>query len=138
LTAFFLNSFSRAFGRDFRGISPEALNLIEHYAWPGNIRELRNVIERICIMKYGPELLSEYLPVEIRDNTACTDASSKTTASRVYSPSDIKGLDEAVMEFEREIICQALTQNKGNVLQTAIQLKIPRGTLRYKMEKYGL
>jgi DNA-binding NtrC family response regulator len=49
-----------------------------------------------------------------------------------------RGLDDAVMEFEKGIISQALVKTRGNVLQTAIMLKIPRGTLRYKMYKYGL
>ncbi|MBC8017482.1 MAG: sigma-54-dependent Fis family transcriptional regulator [Verrucomicrobia bacterium] len=138
LAAFFLDSFSCAFGRDFRGVSPEALNLMEHYSWPGNIRELRNVIERICIMKSGPELLSEHLPVEILGGTSGMAASAGPfTIKGPLLPVD-KGLDEAVMDFEKAIIQQALIQSKGNVLQTASLLKIPRGTLRYKMDKYGL
>jgi DNA-binding NtrC family response regulator len=48
------------------------------------------------------------------------------------------GLDDAVMEFEKAIISQALDKARGNVLQTANMLKIPRGTLRYKMDKYEL
>jgi DNA-binding NtrC family response regulator len=139
LAAFFLNSFSRAFGRDFRGVSPDALKLMQQYAWPGNIRELRNVIERICIMKYGPELLAEHLPVEIRGNAAGIMVSS-SGMFMVKGPvlPEGKGLDDAVMDFEKTIIRQALTLSKGNVLQTASRLKIPRGTLRYKMDKYGL
>jgi DNA-binding NtrC family response regulator len=133
LTSFFLNSFSSAFGRDFRGVSPEALNLMEHYSWPGNIRELRNVIERICIMKHGPELLPEHLPVEIHGTAAGGTPPCKAPALSVNT-----GLEEAVMEFEKAIIQEALIHSKGNVLQTASQLKIPRGTLRYKMDKYGL
>ncbi|MDA8429820.1 MAG: sigma-54 dependent transcriptional regulator [Geobacteraceae bacterium] len=138
LCSFFLNSFSRAFGRDFRGVSPEALQLMEQYAWPGNIRELRNVIERICIMHPGPELLAEQLPLEIRSGTSASDPLFGTyTAKGPTLPVD-KGLDEAVIDFEKAIIHQALQRSKGNVLQAAHQLKIPRGTLRYKMDKYGL
>jgi len=139
LAAFFLNSFSLAFGRDFRGVSPEALQLMQQYAWPGNIRELRNVIERICIMKSGPELLAEHLPVEIRGTVA--DAfvtASGTPPLKGPALPEGTGLDDAVMEFEKAIIRQALTVSRGNVLQTATRLKIPRGTLRYKMDKYGL
>lgn len=134
LTSFFLDSFSNAFGRDFCGVSPEALHLMERYAWPGNIRELRNVIERICIMNHGPELRAEHLPVEIRGTTADI---ATLTASTPPLPPD-KGLEDAVMDFEIAIIQQALSLTKGNVLQTASLLKIPRGTLRYKMDKYGL
>ena len=138
LSAFFLNNFSCAFGRDFRGVSTEAQNLMEAYSWPGNIRELRNVIERICIMKYGPELLAEHLPVEIRGSTAgATSSVGPLTNKAPTLPLDT-GLEDAVMEFEKNIIQQALAHTKGNVLQTATLLKIPRGTLRYKMDKFGL
>jgi DNA-binding NtrC family response regulator len=138
LAAFFLNSFSRAFGRDFRGISPDALQLMEQYAWPGNIRELRNVIERICIMKYGPELLVEHLPIEICCGVGGATPSAGAFMLKAPPLPDGTGLEDAVMEFEKAIIRQALIHTKGNVLQTASRLKIPRGTLRYKMDKYDL
>ena len=138
LAACFLESFSSAFGRDFRGVSPEAAELLQRYAWPGNIRELRNVIERICIMQHGPTLLPEYLPVEIRGIQATSGLSSSQLANRFIQLPAEQGLEEAVIEYEKAIIGHALQQTRGNVLQTAAILKVPRGTLRYKMEKYGL
>ena len=134
IAAYFLDTFSRSFGRDFKEISPEASRLMEEYRWPGNIRELRNVVERICIMKYGPALLPEHLPLEIRGTTAPADQNRAATAAPLME----NGLDDAVMNFEKNIIRQALEKTGGNVLQTASMLKIPRGTLRYKMDKYGL
>jgi len=134
IAAFFLDTFSRSFGRDFKELSPEAVRLMERYRWPGNIRELRNVIERICIMKSGPALLPEHLPQEIRGISA--------PAAQSFAPTAVlpieNGLDDAVMNFEKNIIRQALEKTGGNVLQTASMLKIPRGTLRYKMDKYEL
>jgi DNA-binding NtrC family response regulator len=138
LTSFFLNNFSRSFGRDFRGVSPDALILMEQYAWPGNIRELRNVLERICIMKSGPELQVEYLPAEIRGITAGTVSSVGSSTTQGPAIPAGQGLEEAVIDFEKSIIRHALTHSKGNVLQAAGILKIPRGTLRYKLDKYGL
>ena len=137
LASYFLDSFSRAFGRDFRDVSPEAERLMEQYAWPGNIRELRNVIERICIMRSGPTLLPEQLPQEIRDLQANRLPSTGLAAELASLPPDL-GLDEAICAMERSLIEQALEKTAGNVLQTALNLKIPRGTLRYKMDKYGL
>ena len=140
LAAYFLDSFSRSFGRDFREVSSEAAELMKQYAWPGNIREVRNVIERICIMKHGPALLAEHLPPEIRGiSPAPASASSigQPGSKAPLLPAD-QGLEEAVIDFEKSIISRALQQTKGNVLQTASILKIPRGTLRYKMDKYGL
>jgi DNA-binding NtrC family response regulator len=137
LAAYFLDSFSRAFGRDFREVSAAAAELMKQYKWPGNIRELRNVIERICIMKTGPALLPEHLPQEIH-GIATTPGLLPSAGGSIPHRSLEAGLDEAVAEFEKAIISQALHKTRNNVLQTANLLKIPRGTLRYKMDKYGL
>lgn len=138
IASYFLDTFSRSFGRDFKTLSAEAVQLMKEYQWPGNIRELRNVIERICIMNYGPTLLSEHLPQEIR----IASPSAGSLATRQSSSSELLttdiGLEDAVTNFEKDIIRQALEKNRGNVLQTAAMLKIPRGTLRYKMDKYEL
>jgi len=135
LAACFLDEFSRSFGRHFTGVSGEAVALMERYSWPGNVRELRNVIERICIMHAGPLLLPEHLPQEIRAAGA-----AQLSAGPGGTPQlpDGKGLEDALSDYERAIIGQALKMTGGNVQQTATLLKIPRGTLRYKMEKYGL
>ncbi len=135
LASFFLDMFSSSFGRDFHRISPEAAEFMIGYGWPGNIRELRNVIERICIMYQGPTLLAQYLPVEIRN---CSIHPAPTVSVPDFIANGEAGLEEQVIEFERAIICHALKISGGNVLQTATALKIPRGTLRYKMEKYDL
>jgi DNA-binding NtrC family response regulator len=137
LASYFLDGFSRSFGRDFRDVSAEAEALMEQYAWPGNIRELRNVIERICIMRSGPTLLPEHLPQEIKDLRQPEDTSGAALTARLGLPADL-GLEEAICAMERSLIEQALQATAGNVLQTALNLKIPRGTLRYKMDKYGL
>ena len=137
LAAFFLDSFSRAFGRDFRSVSDEAERLMEQYAWPGNIRELRNVIERICIMRSGPTLLPEHLPQEIRSTQPTHPLAGEGTTKLAVLPPEL-GLEDAICALEKSLIQQALQKTGGNVLQTATILKIPRGTLRYKMDKYGL
>jgi DNA-binding NtrC family response regulator len=138
IAAYFLDTFSRSFGRDFKSLSPEAAQLMADYRWPGNIRELRNVIERICIMNYGPDLLPEHLPQEIRGMPPVNISSAlHQTPNNSALPADC-GLDDAVMNFEKNLIRLALEKNGGNVLQTAATLKIPRGTLRYKMDKYEI
>jgi len=134
LAAYFLDSFSRSFGRDFRDVSPQAEQLMAQYAWPGNVRELRNVIERICIMRSGPTLLPEHLPQEIRSSHSLQPAAAEAP---ITIAGDL-GLEEAISAIEKSLIRQALQKSGGNVLQTAANLKIPRGTLRYKMDKYGL
>jgi len=127
---FFLEIYSRKFSRDFKMIDPTALEMLTGYRWPGNIRELKNTIERICIMNCGPSLLPEYLPAEM----------TATAADVLSSFPEISGLglEEAVIRFEVQIIKSALEKSGWNVLQAAQFLKIPRGTLRYKMEKMGI
>ena len=129
LVKFFLELYSRRYSRDFNDVAPEALNLLAAYSWPGNIRELKNSIERICIMHNNPLLLPQHLPEEISNH-------AKTRTKRVHGSADLEsGLEEAVCRFERELILAALESSGNNVLQAANILKIPRGTLRYKMEK---
>jgi DNA-binding NtrC family response regulator len=130
LAAFFLEVYSRKFSRTFREIDPHAHRLLAAYPWPGNIRELKNTIERICIMQSGPVLLPEHLPPEI--------GRPATAAAQPAPAGGAEGLEEAVSRFERELIAAALDRCGGNVLQAAKALQVPRGTLRYKMEKYGL
>jgi transcriptional regulator with PAS, ATPase and Fis domain len=132
LVKFFLELYSRRYSRDFNDVAPEALHLLGAYNWPGNIRELKNSIERICIMHNNPLLLPQHLPEEI-----CTQAKKNT--GRAYDSADFEaGLEEAVCRFERDLILVALENSGNNVLQAANLLKIPRGTLRYKMEKLGI
>jgi DNA-binding NtrC family response regulator len=132
LVTFFLEIYSRKFSRSFSSIDPEALKVMMNYSWPGNIRELKNIIERICIMQSGPKLLSEYLPSEVTGNSR--KSPELIDMSAVFE----SGLEEAVNRFEKELIASALSKCGKNVLQTAQLLKIPRGTLRYKMEKMGI
>ena len=132
LAKYFLSLFSQAFGKAFTGIANDAEQKMLTYGWPGNVRELRNIIERICIMSNGPVLESSHLPPEIQGMVNCG-------GNCLSAPSDIsKGLEEAVSEYEKSLVRQAIEQSGGNVLKASLLLKIPRGTLRYKMEKYGL
>uniref|UniRef100_A0A831UCT4 Sigma-54-dependent Fis family transcriptional regulator n=1 Tax=Geobacter metallireducens TaxID=28232 RepID=A0A831UCT4_GEOME len=133
VAAYYLEKYSRDMSRGFEGISPAAARLLEAYSWPGNIRELKNVMEKICIMHRGPLLLPEHLPPdmaggETRPSSAGLDAVLASGG----------GLEEAVGAFERQLLRDALSRCGGNVLQAASLLKIPRGTLRYKLDKYGL
>jgi two-component system response regulator AtoC len=132
LAKFYLMRYNRSFSRNFQEISSEALKLMECYDWPGNIREMKNVIERICIMHGGPVLKPEYLPHELYLCERKSDmVASDTTGMET-------GLEEAIEVYEKQLIRSALERTAGNVLQAAQMLQVPRGTLRYKMAKYGL
>jgi len=115
LAKYFLDSFSRSFGKAFQGISPTALELLEAYSWPGNVRELRNIIERICIMRNATLLEAEHLPAELHS----------TTVNLPPVPSQVGGLEQTVANFEKQIITQALAETDGNVVKASLALKIP-------------
>jgi DNA-binding NtrC family response regulator len=133
LAKFYLDRFSRAFSRTFQEISPDTLRMLEAYQWPGNIRELKNVIERICIMHDGPALLPVHLPREINP----LDTAEKAKSAAVMADLPL-GLEAATDRYEKELIQAALDMTGNNVLQAAQILRIPRGTLRYKMVRHGL
>ncbi|GFE58891.1 sigma-54 dependent transcriptional regulator [Geobacter sp. AOG1] len=133
LATFYLEQFNRTFSRGFQEIEPAALDLMRRYDWPGNIRELKNAIERICIMHSGPCLKPDHLPHELTQQNGQDMLTTQQWATEL-----VLGLEEATERYESALIRQALEQTGGNVLQTAQLLKVPRGTLRYKMGKYGL
>lgn len=110
-----------------REISPEAMQAMERYAWPGNVRQLRNALERILLLNdEGPIALS-HLPQEIQG--AAVDGERTV----VLPPSGLS-LDE----LERELIAQALERAGGNKTGAARLLGLSRDTLRYRLEKYGI
>jgi DNA-binding NtrC family response regulator len=133
LLAFFLKHFSGAFNKNIREISREALDLLMRYHWPGNVRELRNVVERICIMNDVPTIMPDCLPREIWGEEP------RREAPREYQvPPEGLLFEEVIEQLEKGLISQAVQMTGGNVAKTARLLSLPRGTLRYKMEKYGL
>ncbi len=105
-----------------RVLSDEATHRLIGYDWPGNIRELANVIERAVLMCDGPELLPSHLPPEI-----ISDAAGQT---RIPA-----GL---LQENERDMIVKALRENHWNQSKTARTLGISRDNLRYRLKKYNI
>lgn len=133
LLDYFLKRFTREFNKKIRDISRPALDLLMRYHWPGNVRELRNVVERICIM-YDAEIITpEMLPGEIWGEAPRREA----PFSFEIPPEGIM-LEEMVNDVEKELISKALQITANNVAKTSRLLNIPRGTLRYKLEKYEL
>lgn len=133
LLDFFLKHFSSAFNKDIREISRQALDLLMRYHWPGNVRELRNVVERICIMNDCQTIRPDCLPREIWG-----EAPLKEMPFEYQVPPEGILFEEVVEQVEKSLISQAAQMTAGNVAKTARLLSLPRGTLRYKMEKYGL
>jgi DNA-binding NtrC family response regulator len=133
LLDYFIKRFSREFNKRIREISRDALDLLIRYHWPGNVRELRNVVERICIMHNAEVIKPDFLPGEIWGEAPRREA----PCSYDIPPEGIM-LEEMIGEIEKDLIEKAVRITGGNVAKTARLLNVPRGTLRYKLEKYGV
>ena len=124
LASYYVDLFNREFKRHVRGVSPDALKMLEPYHWPGNIRELRNAIERAM-------LLVEHEWLEPGDFTTLTRVA---TQAEFKLPAEGISLDEV----ERQLLVQALERSRGNQAQAGQLLGINRDQVRYRMEKFGL
>jgi transcriptional regulator with PAS, ATPase and Fis domain len=124
LAAYYVDAFNREFKRHVRGVSPEALAMLEQYRWPGNIRELRNAIERAM-------LLVEHEWLQPGDFT---------TLTRTVTPTEFKLPAEGVSldDVERQLLVQALERSGGNQTQAGQLLGINRDQVRYRIEKFDL
>lgn len=139
LTHHFLHHFAQEIGKDFTGISEQALSLLCQYNWPGNVRELEHVIERACVLCQGTTISSENLPEEIvhqsqqhvHSQTPVPPVKQEVTESthvRQYT------LSEKEQQTTEKII-EALRKAGGNKAKAARILKIDRTTLYRKMRE---
>jgi DNA-binding NtrC family response regulator len=132
LTDFFLEQITGAYKRRKRPeFTPEALEHLRAYRWPGNIRELRNMIERIVVLESGEKIGPDDLPREILDRDA-TDAQGEPVGISIPK----EGL--SLERVERDLIVQALSMADGNRAKAARLLDVTYDSLRYQIKKFGL
>ncbi len=136
LARHFVKKFDARLGKRVEGLEPEVDRALLSYPWPGNIRELENVIERAVLFCDGERIRLQDLPPEVREDKNVPPPSSSATPM----PGD--GLKEqvkaAMSRLERELIVHALDQTGGNVTHAARLLKISRKGLQLKMKELGL
>jgi DNA-binding NtrC family response regulator len=125
-----IKSFNKEFKKNVNSISPEAEKLLLNYPWYGNARELRNVVERICILEDTDIIYPEHLPSEIIEyiDTESGDSASIDLPSNGLSLKDV----------EKDLIVQALKKADSNQTKAAKLLGISRDALRYKMQKFKI
>lgn len=118
-------------------IDENAASLLENYAWPGNIRELENVLERAAIVCSGPLIRAENLPVDMIKKINPI-APLLTNTNDLSNPRLSLSLPDAVQSIEIQIISEALTQANGNKSRAAKLLEISERSLWYKLSRYHL
>lgn len=134
LAAHFLNHFNRTKNRGLTGFAADAMECLMSYAWPGNIRELENLVERLAILKGQGQIEINDLPAKYRAQAVATASVSESFSL----PEDGLDFNTAVDRFENQLILQALEKTGWNRNQAAILLKLNRTTLVEKMKKKGL
>lgn len=146
LADYFIRHYNQQFQKNIKNISDTVRQLLMKYHWPGNIRELRNVIERAVILESMSYLQSESLPGEIvslsenRMSRSLHSEDIPDSVERNHLPFELNIPSEGVSlyEIEKQIILQALETTGYNQTKTSVLLGISRDTLRYKMKKYDL
>ncbi|MEW6376716.1 MAG: sigma-54 dependent transcriptional regulator [Thermodesulfobacteriota bacterium] len=147
LVSYFLMKFNRELKKGIVEITPEAMEKITSYGWPGNIRQLQNVLKRAMVLCQGEWILEDQLLLE--------KGEEKRTMGEDRDKKNIEGLLDILFEelsnasaitqdldmisiLEKGLIIRALQKTKGNQIQAAMLLGINRSTLRSKMERYHI
>lgn len=125
----FMETYAKKNNKQVSGISQEALDLLMKYRYPGNIRELENIVERAIVFTRREIITTDDLPPSIGEGSA----------RQLFDPSDIRqDFDEKLEAFEREMLLHALTESSGNQSGAARRLGISERKLRYRMERLRL
>ena len=122
----FIRHFAWNNGKKIQGLEPDALQAFMNYSWPGNIRELRNIIERMVVLAVDDKLRLENVPEDIRNQNSPKGPEEKTVITASLS------------EMEKEYIRKALQEMLGNKSLAAKKLGISRRTLYRKIAEYGI
>ncbi|WMJ78167.1 MULTISPECIES: sigma-54-dependent Fis family transcriptional regulator [unclassified Sedimentibacter] len=124
----FLKEFSERHHKEVRSISPQILKILLDYEWKGNIRELKNTIERLVVLSDDKSINIEALPEDILKNVN----------EKSINELDQYNLQKVLENTEKKIITQVMKLNENNKKKAAEMLNIPRSTLYYKLKQYTI
>jgi DNA-binding NtrC family response regulator len=126
LVSFFVDSYNAEFKKHIRGVGPEAMTKLQSHGWPGNIRELRNAIERAMLLSDGPRLESaDFL-------------SGAGAAVRLGEQVELPAAGIDLDQLEQSLVVQALQRTGWNQTKAAALLGLNRDQIRYRIEKFNL
>src|SRR3989338_2395034 len=137
LVDFFIQKYNKRLEKRIKAIDTHALDVLKEYHWPGNIRQLENVIERMVLLSEGTTLQVSNIPDEISQITSISiPAFHPDKLSKTGSFKDI--VKETTGHVERNLILKALEETHGNVSRAAKNLGISRKSLQNKIKEYGV
>lgn len=120
LAGHFIKHFNKKTNKRIKNISPKAMSFLRKYSFPGNVRELENIIEHAFVMCRDNEILPEHLPITVLKESAAVSPAIGN------------------FQHEKDIILNALDRNHGNKTKTAVELGMHRTTLWRKLKEYNL
>ncbi|MBM4305071.1 MAG: sigma-54-dependent Fis family transcriptional regulator [Deltaproteobacteria bacterium] len=137
LAGHFLEKFSKSLGMNVKKISNEAMDVLRKYHYPGNVRELENIIERTVALEPGAIILPESLPRHMSEAREESHGQVDPQTIQIDSTKGIE-LERLTAEFERALLVKALEQTGGVKKKAAKLLNISFRSMRYRVDKYGL
>ncbi|MFC1889975.1 sigma-54-dependent transcriptional regulator [Thermodesulfobacteriota bacterium] len=138
LAAHFLEKYAAELDRRVLKISNQAMEVLQQHRYPGNVRELENVIERCVALETSEIILPETLPPALTGESPGEPRSTYTGPGGMHFPDEGINLEEMVEDFEKGLILEALKRTDGVKKRAARLLKISFRSFRYRLEKYGL
>jgi DNA-binding NtrC family response regulator len=134
LVGYFIEKFNRKLDRQIAGVDPEVMELLLDHDWPGNIRELENLAERLVLMAKGDQIVMGDVPAELIE---AVEEKAQTAA-----PDEKRSIKELIREktgdIEKQMIVKVLAECEGNISKAARQLGLSRRGLHLKLAKYNL
>jgi len=153
LAKYFIEKFNQRYKKQVKGLSEDALASMKAHRWPGNIRELENVMEHAFVLETTDLITLAALPEKIRSNDPFVAAGEKGAAKIALGDGAVPMEGDTLSfkmniqkfdfqaskeEFEKQFLISALRAFKGKINQTALHANIPKKTLLRKLEKYGI
>lgn len=129
----YLKQYSQQYGMEVKTLSSELVKLLQQYAWPGNIREFRNVMESMLLTSTSQILTELDLPDDIRAELKCSTPTA-ITSEQPAEPNDLTSLENA----ERDAIIRSIKACRGNMTSIAKELGIAKSTVYVKVKRFGL